>query len=118
MPGESQTNERLWAMLCHLLALLGFVGIPMEHLLGPLVLWLALRKDYPLVDQEGREAVNFQISMTIYTLVAVFLMFVLIGFVLLPVVLIANLILVIVAGVRVHQGESYRYPWNLRLLKP
>lgn len=114
---ENQNKEKTWAIAVHLLALLGFIGIPLGNLLGPLIAWLVLRKDYPLVDEQGKEAVNFQISMSIYGLIAAILMVILIGFALLMAVVIADVVLVIMAAVSVSNGKPYKYPFTIRLIK-
>ena len=69
-----------------------------------------------LLTRTGRESLNFQISMTIYAIVAALSIFAIIGFVLLPAVLITNVILVIVASVKASNGEFYRYPLTIRFL--
>ena len=66
-------------MLCHLAALSAFVGVPFGHVLGPLVVWLIKRNEIPMVEQQGKESLNFQISMTIYGMVAFLLVFVVVG---------------------------------------
>lgn len=109
-------DARMWGMLCHLTALAGFV-IPFGHIVGPLVVWLIKKNDYPFVDAQGKEALNFQISVTIYSAVAFLAIFILIGFVLLPALAIADLILVIMASVKANAGGSYRYPCNIRFIK-
>ncbi|MEW6113824.1 MAG: DUF4870 domain-containing protein, partial [Thermodesulfobacteriota bacterium] len=63
MPSKQATN---WGMLCHLSALLGLVLISFGHILGPLVVWLFKKNDDPFIDEQGKESLNFQISMTIY----------------------------------------------------
>ena len=60
-------KERVWATFCHLSALAGFL-LPWGHLLGPLILWLLRREDSPLVAEQGREALNFQLSVTLYVI--------------------------------------------------
>jgi len=109
-------QARSWATACHLSALAG-LAIPFGNILGPLVIWLIKKNEYPLVDEEGKEALNFQISMTIYCFVAAVLMLVLIGFFLLIALAIAWLVLVIIASVKVSNGESYEYPLTIRLVK-
>ncbi len=104
-------------MLTHLLALCGFVGIPLGNIIGPLVLWLIKKDTMPFVDDQGKEALNFQISLTIYAFVAGLTMFVLIGFVLLPIVLIGGLVLIIMAAIAANEGKTYRYPFNIRFIK-
>jgi hypothetical protein len=106
-----------WGMLCHLLALAGFVGIPFGNIIGPLVVWLLKKSDYPFVDEQGKESLNFQISMTIYGIVAAFLIFVIIGIFLLIGLVIADLVLVIIASVKTSNGESHRYPLTIRFIK-
>ena len=105
------------AMLTHLLALCGFVGIPLGNIIGPLVLWLIKKDTMPFVDDQGKEALNFQISLTIYAFIAGLTVFILIGFVLLPIVLIGGLVLIIMAAIAANEGKTYRYPFTIRLIK-
>jgi len=74
-------------------------------------------KPYPFVDDQGKESLNFQISMAIYGIISGILCLVLIGFVLLIVLLVANVILIIIATVRASKGEVYRYPFTIRFIK-
>ncbi len=112
--GEVSQEERNWAMAAHLSALVTVVGVP--SLVGPLVVWLIKKDQLPFVDDQGREALNFNISFLIYGVVAAISMFVLVGFLLLPIVIIAWLVLVIVAAVRASGGERYRYPLTIRFI--
>ena len=110
-------EEQNWAMLCHLSALIGFV-IPFGSILGPLVIWLIKRADMPLVDQHGKEALNFQLAVAILALISWALVVVLIGFVLLAVVALGALFFVIRAAIKISNGElGYRYPYSIRFLK-
>jgi hypothetical protein len=110
-------EEQNWAMLCHLSALIGFV-IPFGSILGPLVIWLVKRADMPLVDQHGKEALNFQLTVAILALISWALVVVLIGFVLLAVVALGALFFVIRAAIKISNGElGYRYPYSIRFLK-
>ena len=86
------------------------------HILGPLVVWLIKRGDSSEIDAHGKEALNFQISMLIYNLVAGVLCLVLIGFVLLGVLYLLNIIFVIIAALKAGEGEMYRYPLTIRLV--
>ena len=110
-------DSRMWSMFCHLTALSAFIGIPFGNIIGPLIIWLIKKDDFPMVDDQGRESLNFQISMTIYTIVSFLLCFVIIGFLLLPVVLLVDLILVIIASVKANKGDVYRYPFTIRFIK-
>ena len=111
-------EEQSWTMGCHLAALTGFIGIPFGNLLGPLIVWLVKRAEMPLVDQHGKESLNFQITVTIAMLISGALCFVLIGFLLVPIVYLGALILTIMAAVKVSNGDmAYKYPLTIRLLK-
>ena len=114
--GAPSNEERQWALFTHLSALIGFV-IPFGNLLGPLIFWQIKKNEMPFVDDQGKEAMNFQITVTIAMLVSFVLMFVLIGFLLIFVVGIAWLVLTIIAAVAANNGESYRYPMTWRLIK-
>jgi uncharacterized protein len=109
-------RDRTWVILCHLAALTLFLGIPFGNIIGPLVIWLIKKSESAAVDAHGKESLNFQISMSIYTLLAGLSCFVFIGFVLLPVALIMNLVLIIVASIKASNGELYRYPLSIRLI--
>ncbi len=104
-------------MLCHLLGYAVFLVPTFGNILGPLVLWLVKRKESPAVDFHGREAVNFQICMTIYFIIAALLCAVLIGFVLLPIVGLLWFICPILAALRAQDGLEYRYPFIFRLIR-
>ena len=110
------SESRTWGMLCHLSALIGYV-IPLGSVIAPLVVWLMKREQMPFVDLNGKESLNFQITMAIAFIISAILMVVLIGFILMPIVAIVNLIFVIIASIKANQGEAYRYPFTLRLIK-
>ncbi|EIL87716.1 DUF4870 domain-containing protein [Rhodanobacter sp. 115] len=111
-------EERQWALFAHLSALLA--GLLTGHWLGvgcfigPLIIWLAKREGMPFVDDQAKEALNFNITVAIAALVCGLLMFVLIGFVLLPILGVLWLVCVILAAIKANEGERYRYPFALR----
>ena len=110
-------DEQQWAMIAHLSALAGFV-IPFGNVIGPLVVWLIKKDTMPLVDQHGKEALNFQITVMIAVFVCILLMLILIGIFLIFVVGLGALVLTIIAAVKVANGElDYKYPLTLRLIK-
>ncbi len=113
----SSSNVRTWTVLCHATALAGFFVPWAGHILGPLIVWLAKRGDSPEIDGHGKESLNFQISMLIYSLIAGVLCLVLIGFVLLGILHILNLVIVIIASIQAGEGKLYRYPISIRLIK-
>ena len=104
-------------MLCHATALAGFFVPWAGHILGPLIVWLAKRNDSPEINEHGKESLNFQISMLIYNVIAAVLCLVLIGFIILPILHILNLVLVIVASIQASERKFYRYPITIRLIK-
>ena len=115
-PPADPQNERMWATLCHLTALVGYVGVPFGHILGPLVVWLIKKDELPFVDDQGREALNFQISVTIYGFLCVPLVFLLIGIPLLIAVALFQIVATIIGGVKASTGVAFRYPLCIRFL--
>ena len=113
----SSRDVRTWNVLCHASALAGFFVPWAGHILGPLIIWLAKRNDSSEIDENGKESLNFQISMLIYNVIAGVLCLVLIGFILLAILHILNLVLVIVASIQTSEGKFYRYPMTIRLIK-
>ncbi|HEX4653464.1 MAG TPA: DUF4870 domain-containing protein [Candidatus Udaeobacter sp.] len=116
---ESKTasDVRIWNVLCHASALAGFFVPWAGHILGPLIIWLAKRNDSPEIDQHGKESLNFQISMLIYNVIAGVLCLVLVGFVILFILHILNLVFVIIASIQASEDKFYRYPMTIRLIK-
>jgi uncharacterized Tic20 family protein len=108
-------EERSWGILLHLSGLTGMV-FPFGNLIAPLVLWLIRKDQSTFLDDQGREVLNFQISFSIYIIISAVLIFLLIGFVILPLVLIAGVVLMIIAAIRVNEGTWYRYPLIFRVL--
>ncbi len=159
MMNEIDSQEvRFWGMLCHLSALswigcvmLTYFGVVFFitfvlfiHILGPLLIWLSKRSQHSFINAQGKESLNFQLSLTSYALVAglVFLVATLItmGFILartsgtseisalwdillviygwgLFLLVISQVVLVIFASVKAYKGQVYRYPFTIRYLK-
>ena len=103
-------------MFTHLSGLAGLV-IPFGNLLGPLIFWQIKKNEFPFGDDQGKEALNFQITAALAFVACIILMAVLIGFLLIFVVGIAWLVLTIMGGIKANNGEYYRYPMTLRLIK-
>ncbi len=108
-------EEKNWAMACHLATLIGII-IPFGNVIAPLVIWLMKKDQMPMVDREGKKSLNFQILMTICMVVAFLLMFVLIGFILLPIIGILAIVFAIIAAVKVSNGVDYQYPVNVKFI--
>jgi uncharacterized Tic20 family protein len=116
-PADKETNPdaRMWAMFCHLAGLAGLLPVvpALGSLIGPLVVWLIKKDQYPFVNEQGREAVNFQITMLIFFLVSGLLTLICIGLPLLIAVGITDVVLLIIAAIKANNGEHYRYPYPL-----
>jgi uncharacterized Tic20 family protein len=110
-------NVRTWCAFCHASALLGVIFHFPGHLLGPLIVWLAKRDDSPEIDAHGKEALNFQISMLIYNIVAAVFCIVLVGFAFLAILWVLNAIFVIIAAINASDGKFYRYPMTIRFIQ-
>jgi uncharacterized Tic20 family protein len=118
VPASSSESARSWCIGLHLSGLSGLIlSFALAHIVVPLVIWLVKRADSPEIDSTGKEVLNFQITYTIYSLIAGALCFVLIGFLILPIVLIVWLVCIIIAAVKTSNGETYRYPATIRFLQ-
>lgn len=103
-------NDKIWSILCHLSAIVG-VG-----LILPLVVYLAMKDESEYVAANAKESLNFHLSLLIYSLCCIPLIFVVVGIPLLILMGIGSLILAIVAAVKASDGGCFRYPLTLRLI--
>lgn len=110
-------DARKWAMINHIVALVGLAGNGIGFLLGPLIVWLLKKDEDPYVDDQGKEAVNFQITMFLGMLISIPLAFVLIGFFTMFIIGILMILFPIIAAVKANNGEYYRYPISIRFIK-
>ncbi len=122
-PGSPESQARTWNMLCHLSALAGFV-VPFGTILGPLLVWQIKKNEIPSVNIHGKAALNFQITVLIAVLASIacgiVLSVICIGvlfFFLAAAIGLASLILAIIAGIKANNGEDYKYPFSLELVK-
>lgn len=104
------------AMLTHLSGLAIYTGIPFINIIAPLVIWLIKKEDHPFIDDQGKEAVNYQITLLLYTILCIALAFFCIGIFLLIALGIANVVLIIIATIKANDGIPYRYPLTIRLV--
>jgi len=109
-------DERTWGMACHLGVFAGFI-FPFGNIVVPLVIWLIKSEELPFVKDQGKEALNFQITAFIAFMVCALLMVVGIGFLLAGPLVIYVGIAVIIAAVKANEGVFYRYPLAIRLIK-
>jgi uncharacterized Tic20 family protein len=111
-------NDQTMGMICHLSAFAGvIIPFPFANLVGPLVMWMTQKDKSSFLDYHGKESLNFQITVAIAVVIAMFSMFILIGFLLLPAVGLYAMVMTIIAGVKAKEGVLYRYPYTLRLVK-
>lgn len=113
---EPDDSERKWAMGAHLSGFAGLLGIPFGNILGPLIVWMLKKEEMPFAADQAKEALNFQISFTIYGLVAALSILVFIGVLILPILAVAWIVLMIKAGIMSRDGNRYRYPYVFRLV--
>ncbi|MHC4085649.1 MAG: DUF4870 domain-containing protein [Planctomycetota bacterium] len=119
---EVNKDARMWAMFCHLAALGALVVPVVGSVIGPLVIWQIKKDDFPFVDEQGKEAVNFQISMLLYAVIgSVVCLITCVGAPLMPIVwfavIIVDLIFLLIAAVKANNGFHYRYPLTIRFIK-
>jgi uncharacterized Tic20 family protein len=110
-------EAKTMGMLCHLAAFATFLLPAIGNIIGPLVVWLIKKDEMPFVDDQGKEALNFQITILILGIISGILMIVLIGILLLPLVGLYWLIFTIIGGIKANEGIAYRYPFAIRMLK-
>jgi uncharacterized Tic20 family protein len=113
---EVDKESRTWGMLAHLSSFAGYV-IPFGNIFGPLIIWLMKRDLMEFVNDQGKEALNFQISMTIYIVISIPLCFILIGIPILIGLALFDVIIKIIAAVKANEGVRYRYPLCIRFIK-
>ena len=114
---ESDKQARMWAMFCHLAGLAAYILPLVGNIIAPLIIWQVKKDEHAFVDKHGKEAVNFQISMTLYAAISIPLISVCVGAFLLAAVGIVDLVFMIIAAVKANNGESYRYPVTIRFIK-
>ena len=116
---EVNRDARMWAMFCHLGGLAALLPIMpvVGGIIAPLIIWQIKKDEHPFVDEQGKEAVNFQISILIYEVVAGLLVFLCVGALLLAAVMIFNIVFLVIAAVKANDGFHYRYPLCIRFIK-
>jgi uncharacterized protein len=112
-PGRASSDDRTWGMLAHLSSLIAMALGGMTFL-GPLIVWLVKKDQSAFVDDQGKEALNFQIAVMIVTLICAVTF---VGLLLVPFIFVADIIFSIIAGMEANKGVAYRYPYTIRLIK-
>lgn len=109
-PPVDRSDEKVWGVIMHL-------GNLLLSFLVPLIIWLIYRERSQTLDQQGRAALNWAISFWIYSAVAGVLMFVLIGFVIWPILVVLDVVFCIIAAVKAGNGEAWKYPMSIPFLR-
>ena len=110
-------EARRWAMLCHYAAFAWFLVPMIGNVIGPLLVWQLKKDADPFIDQQGKEALNFQITVSAAFMICGLLAWVLIGFPLMALVGVFTLVVTVIAGIKANDGVAYRYPLCWRLVK-
>ena len=103
------SDDKTIGMLCHLSGLFSFFG--------PLIIWLIKKDDSEFVDANGKQALNFQISIFIYGVISAFLIIIVIGVFLLVALGIFSFIMIVIASIKAANGEVFQYPLSIQFLK-
>jgi len=109
-------TERNWAMLCHLSAFSGFF-FPFGGIIGPLICWLSKRDDSAWVNVNGRNSLNFQLSMLLYIVLIIPLVIIVIGIPIIIILVTLKVICMIIASVKAAKGEIFRYPLTIPFIQ-
>ena len=109
-------EEKTMGLLCHLLALCGFV-VPLGNFIGPLIVWLIKKDEMPFVDDQGKESLNFQITLFIAYAVCAITAFLIIPIFIAIGLAIISIIFPIIGAIKANDGVKYRYPLTIRFIK-
>jgi uncharacterized protein len=113
---QQQQDERMWAMFCHLSAFAGYI-VPFGSILGPLIIWSIKKEQYPAIDQHGKDALNFQISIAIYMIISAILIIILVGIFMLIALWVFQTVMIIIASIKANNGEEFKYPLSMHFIK-
>ncbi len=102
-------DEKTIGMLCHITGLISIIG--------PIIVWLLKKDESAFVDANGKQAINFQLSIIIYSIGSAILLIIGIGLILLFAIGIFAFIMIVVASIKAANGEIFQYPLSLQLLK-
>src|SRR4051812_15218904 len=114
--GTATQDDRTWGMIAHLSALVGVI-IPFGSVIAPLVIWLVKKDQSAFVAENAKEALNFNITVAVVAVVCWILIFIFIGVLLGIALAIYWLVMTIIAAIKANEGNMYRYPISIRLVK-
>jgi uncharacterized Tic20 family protein len=111
-------SENRYAALCHVGALLIWLGIPLGNFILPYLCWRRVRRQSSFVDRHGISSINFQLSVTLYQLIAVLLFYLIAGLLMMALVMILHLLLSLFAARQALSGREFSYPMSIRFIRP
>lgn len=115
-PVSRQKEEQNWAVILHLSQLLGYSVAPVVGLAAPIVIWLLLKEQYPGLDVHGKNVANWILSNVLYAFITGISIFIFIGFVLFPVVIILGVVFPIIGAIEASRGKAWRYPLTIQFI--
>jgi hypothetical protein len=107
-PAPDEESKSM-AMLAHMLGILGFIG--------PLIIWLIKKDQSPFVNDQGKEALNFHLTLLIGIVIGIATSCIGVGLVIIPLVWILGIVFSIIGGMKAKEGIPYRYPFAIRMIK-
>lgn len=113
---EKQLDTNQWAMLLHFSQLAGFI-LPIAGLAAPIIIWQLKKEEFPALDEHGKIVANWIISELIYAAVSSLLIFMIIGIPLLAALGILSVVFPIIGGIKANNGEAWKYPLTIDLIK-
>lgn len=109
-------SERNWAMLCHLSAFAAFF-FPFGGIIGPLICWLSRKDESAWVNENGKNSMNFQLSILLYIVLSIPLIFIIIGIPIIAFLITLKVVCIIIASVKASKGERFRYPLTIPFIQ-
>lgn len=109
-------DEKSYAMWMHLSQFVGLL-FPFGSIVAPLIMWVTRKNESKLVDDHGKDILNFQISIIVWSVISFILILVLIGIFLFIGLFIFELVVIIKAAISARDGVSYRYPLTIQFIK-
>ena len=114
-PTTLSKEDRNWSTISHISTISGCF-IPLANVIAPFIIWWMKKDAYPYVGKQAKEAMDFQISMTLYLLISIPIIFIVIGIPIIIAVAVFDVVMTVVAAVKANEGKAYRYPFTFRLL--
>lgn len=103
-------------MFCHLSSFAGYF-FPFGGIIGPIICWISRKDESEWINLNGKSSLNFQISMLLYTVLAIPLCFIVVGIPILLALVLLEFICVIIASVKAAKGEFFKYPLSIPFLQ-